>query len=86
MVQYVNHSASPELAAMDYDNSDGMSIKSASGNIQCDLTQDRGHLRWNVDDGFEGRSPAPRMLEIKVQGVSGKERTKLYSLDIDGVE
>lgn len=84
--RYVNHSESPETAEVDLNREDGVQVNAGSANLQCDLTDDTGHLQWRFDDGFEGRGPSERMLEVELKGVSGADKTKIYSLDIDGVE
>lgn len=86
MRKYTDHSSTPDTAEIDYDNEDGVNVVNGSANLQCDLTQANGYLRWNFDDGFEQRGPAARMIEVELKGVSGADKTKIYSLDIDGVE
>lgn len=83
--RYHNHSGTALTHAVDYDNGDGVVTKQGNANIQLDLTRAPGYLRYNYDGGFENYGPAERMLEVELKGVSGKEKTKLYSLDIEGV-
>lgn len=83
---YINHSTSPETAHSDLDTEDGVHVKAGSANRQCDLTVDTGHLQWRFDGGAEQRGPTERMLEVEIKGVSGADKTKLFAIDIDGVE
>jgi len=86
MRTYLNHSATEQSAHVAWNNGAGVSVAAGSGNLMVDLTGDTGYARWNLNDGFENHGPADRTLEVELEGVSGKQKTQIYALDIDGVD
>lgn len=83
---YLDHSATPEAAAIDYDGQDGVVATAGSPDIAIDLSNVTGYARFSIDDGFENRGPAHRVIELRLHGVGGKEKIRIYSVTIDGVQ
>lgn len=84
---YHNHASTPDtIGAVPYDGNVGAHVDRDSANVEIDLTKATGRLTWNIDRGLEGGTPADRFVEVELQGVSGTERTKIYGVDVDGVQ
>ena len=63
----------------------GVSVAVDSADIAFDLTQAEGYLDFRFDDGYEGGTPANRMLDIEITG-STEQAVTLHEIEIDGVE
>lgn len=83
---YLNMAETPLNIEIDHDTEDGVTTISGSPNVQVDLTRATGSVQYGLPGGaYENRGPAERFLDVKLEGVSGRQKVKLYSLAIDGV-
>jgi len=85
---YYNHSETARtLGHIPYDSDTGLSIARSSENAVIDLEKTEGvSPSVDVSGHMEGGTPADRFITIKLSGVTGRQKPKIYFVDVDGVE
>ncbi len=82
---YENMSSTARNMGWAHDDQAGVSVENGAADIAFDLTKTEGYLDFRFDGGYEGGTPAARMLDIEITG-STKQAVTLHEIEIDGVE
>lgn len=85
LTKFHDGSSSAEAAGLDWHDNIGVDVNRASTSVEFDQTVSLGTLLHRFDSGFEADTPADRRVDLKLHGVAGEHRTKLYEVVVDGV-